>query len=324
MSRSTAFLVRRLLQALLTLLLATLVFHAAVSLLPGDPIRALFGPRRPQPEVYAAIQAQYNFDDPWIVRYAKYMADVLRGDWGYSFPGKVIANVEIGPPVVDVIAAALPISAALFFGAFVFQAVVGLTAGLLAVLLRRPLSGGLVYLAALVIVSVPVIVLAYSLQALFGYQLQWLPGAGISQGWRSYLLPVLALAAASAAFLALVTRSELSEVLTERYIRAAQARAIPSRRVIGVHAFRVTLIPVIAFVAANFGQVLTALVVVEGVFGIPGIGGALFTAIQTRDPAMLTALLTLATALVLAANLLADLLAVIIDPRIRDTGLVPT
>lgn len=317
MSGAVGFVVRRVLLVVFTLLLATLVFHAAVSLLPGDPVRALFGPVRPDPDVYAAMQQQYNFDDPWIVRYGKYLGDLLVGDWGYSFPGRVFAYVTVGPPVADVIRAALPVSGVLLLAAFLIQGVVGLAAGTLAALLRRPATGGLIYLTALGMVSVPVMVLAYSTQALFSYELRWLPVTGLSQGWRSYLLPVLSLAAAATAYLTLLTRSELGEVLISRYIKAAEARSIPPHRIVGLHALRAALVPVVTFLAANFGQVLTALVIVEGVFGIPGIGGALFDAIQTRDPAMLTALLTLATALVLVANLLADLLYAVIDPRIR-------
>lgn len=318
MSRAAAFGLRRLLQAALTLLLATLVFQGALELLPGDTIRALFGPRRPDPAVYAALQAQYNFDDPFPVRYGKYLGDLLTGDWGNSFPGGTVRNfVTPGPPIVDIVASSVPVSAVLLGGALVLQGVAGLVAGTVSALFRRPAAGGLIYLAAIGMVSVPVIVLAYASQALFAVELRWLPVTGVSAGLRSYVLPVLTLAAASAAYLTLLTRSELLETLRTRWIKAAEARSIPPHRIVGVHALRASLIPVITFLGANLGQLLTGLVVVEGVFGIPGVGGALFDAIQDRDPAVLTALLTLATATVLAGNLVADVLYATVDPRIR-------
>ncbi len=315
---AAAFAVRRLFQAVLTLLLATLVFQGALELLPGDPIRALFGPRRPEPGLYAALQARYDFDQPFPVRYAAYLGDLLTGDWGSSFPGGTVrGHVQEGPPIISIVRSALPVSAALLGASLVVQGAVGLVAGTLSVLLRRRAAGGLIYLAALGMVSVPVIVLAYASQALFAVELRWLPVTGTSQGLRSYVLPVLTLAAASAAYLTLLTRSELLEHLRARWMRAAEARSIPPHRIVGLHALRASLVPLVTFLGANAGQLLTGLVVVEGVFGLPGLGGALFAAIQERDPAVLTALLTLATAAVIAANLVADLLHAAVDPRVR-------
>jgi ABC-type dipeptide/oligopeptide/nickel transport system permease component len=317
-SAVAAFAARRLLQAAATLLLATFVFQGALELLPGDPIRALFGPRRPDPGLYAALEAQYNFDDPFLVRYGKYLGDLLTGDWGTSFPGGTVRSfVEQGPPIAELVGSALPVSAALLGAALVAQGAVGLVAGTLSALMRRRAAGGLIYLAAIGMVSVPVIVLAYATQALFAVELRWLPVTGSSQGLRSYVLPVLTLCAASAAHLTLLTRSELLETLRTRWVRAAEARSIPPHRIVGLHALRASLVPLVTFLGANAGQLLTGLVVVEGVFGLPGLGGALFEAIQERDPAVLTALLTLATATVITANLVADVLHAAADPRVR-------
>lgn len=115
----------------------------------------------------------------------------------------------------------------------------------------------------------------------------------------------------------LFASSELSDTMRARYVHVARARAIPEGRLVGMYALRPALVPVLTFVAANFGQLLTGLIIVEGVFGMPGVGGALFGAIQARDPALLIGLLIFSTTLVLVANFLADVLQSIVDPRVR-------
>lgn len=311
----TTFLLRRIAATVGTLLLATLVFHTVLSLLPGDPVRALFGPAQPDPEVYAAMRAQYHLDDPWFLRYVLYLSDLLRGDLGTSFPGAARNRVVTGPPVAAVITAAVPVSLRILLGSIIVQIVVGVTAG--AISARRQRWGAsAVYGVALVAVAMPVLVTAFLLQSLVGWELRWLPVSGMSAGWRSYVLPILSLSAAATAYVVLVTRSELTDTLHAAFIRNARARAIPESRIVGIHALRVALVPVVTLVAASFGQLLTGLVVVEGVFAQAGVGAALLRALQTRDPSLLIGLLLCATALVLVANLIADVLHVLIDPRV--------
>lgn len=317
------YLARRALLAVGTLLLATFVFHTALSLLPGDPIRALFGPARPDPGVYDALRAQYHFDDPWLTRYWLYLGDLLRGDWGYSFPGAARNRVEFGPPVVDILRGAVPVSARLLGAAVLLQAVVGVVAGVLARLSDDRVVGGALYAAAVTLVATPVILVAYVLRSGVGYGLGWFPTTGVSAGWTAYVLPTMAVAAAATGSVVLLTRSELGAAGGARYTVAARARAIPERRIVGVHALRASLVAIVTVVSANTAQLLTALIIVEGVFEIPGVGGTLFTAVQRRDHALLIALLVVATAAVLVANLVADLLYAAIDPRIRTTGEPP-
>lgn len=312
------FFVRRLLGSLFTLLLATFVFHTAISLLPGDPIRALFGPAQPDPAVYAGLAAQYHFDAPWYLRYLLYLGDLLRGDLGHSFPGAARNRIYQGPAVTSVLAGAIPVSLRILLGTLAIQVVVGLAAG--AVAARRQGWGPrAVYAVALVLVAVPVIVIAFVLQSVVGWELKWLPVTGMSAGWRSYVLPILSLSAATTAYVVLITRSELMETLEAPFIRYGRARSLPEWRIVGVHGLRASLVPVVTVIAANFGQLLTGLVIVEGVFAQAGVGGALFRALQTRDPGLLVGLLLFTTALVLVANLIADLLHVVIDPRVSLT-----
>lgn len=313
------FLARRLLQSIGTLLLASFVFHTALSLLPGDPVRALFGAARPDPGVYEAMRAQYHFDQPWYGRWWRYVADLASGDWGRSFPGQVRGRVQMGPPVADILQRAVPVSLRLLLGVLACEAVLGVAAGVFAVRRRHRPLGEALHLGALVAVAVPVIVWAFVLQSVFGQGLGWLPLGGLAD-WRGYVLPVVALSTTSTAYVVLLTRSELGQALGEVFIQAAFARAVPEGRVVGLHALRASLVTIVTFIAANFGQLLTGLIVVEGVFGIPGVGAALLGAIRLRDFALLIAMLLFAVAVVLVANLVADVLQTVIDPRVRRTG----
>jgi oligopeptide transport system permease protein len=310
------FLARRLAGGVVTVLLATFVFHTALTLLPGDPIRALFGAVRPSPEVYAAMRAQYHFDEPWYLQYLLYLGDLLRGDFGDSFPGATRRHIVHGPPVSDIIRGAFPVSARLLSAVLVVQTAVGVAMGTFMARWPRH-TVATMYGGALLVVAMPVVVTAFVAQTVVGWQLQWLPVSGVSSGWTSYVLPVLTLSAASTGYVALLTQSELSETLHAPFIKTARSRSIPEPRIVAVHGLRPSLVPVVTFVAGNIGQLLTGLVIVEGVFGLPGVGQTLLGAIQARDPSLLIGLLVLITAFVVVASLVADVLQILIDPRVR-------
>ena len=309
------YVMRRLLQTVVTLLAATLLFHASITALPGDPIRALFGIVRPEPEALAAAYRQFGFDKPYWVQYGNYLWDLLRGDLGHSFPA--VGGASLGPPVTAILARALPVSLRMLGAAVAIQLVAGLAAGVAAALHEHSPGSRLIYVSAIGVTSVPIIVVAYVTQTVLGVELGWLPMGGLHQGWVSYVLPTLALAAAATGYVVILTRSELLATLRQSFVRAARARSIPRRRLVGLHALRPALLPVVTYVAGNLGWLVTGLLVVEGVFGIPGLGGTLFTAIQRQDRALLVAIITVVTLAVIVANLAADLLYAVIDPRMH-------
>lgn len=310
-----AYLVRRGVQMVLSLWAALTLIFVAVTQLPGDPVRALFGFTPPPPEIYAAIENQFHLDEPLLTQYLLYLGDVLTGDLGRAFPLDPYGDAGAGPLVSDTVLATAPVSAVVVVGALLVQSVVGVVAGALATSGRRLGAG--VYAAALLLVSTPVIVAAYLLRTVFGSELRWFPLSGAAGGPLTYVLPVLSLAALSTGYVALLTRSELAETLTSPFVHAARARGLRTRRVIGVHALRPALIPVVTFVAANVGQLFVGLLVVEGIFGMPGLGGALFEAIHDRDRSLLVGLVTVVMAAVIVANAVADVAAAGLDPRIR-------
>jgi oligopeptide transport system permease protein len=313
------FVVRRGLQMVLSLWAALTLVFVAVTQLPGDPVRALFGFTPPPPEVYAAITDQFHLDEPLPVQYLLYLGDVLTGDLGRAFPLDVAGDVGTpGPLVSDVVVATAPVSAVVVVGALVVQSLVGVVAGALAATGRRVGVG--VYALALLLVSTPVLVAAYLLRTVLGVGLGWFPLSGAAGGPATYVLPVLALAALSTGHVALLTRAELAETLRAPFVHAARARGLRTRRVVGVHALRPAMVPVVTFVAANVGQLAVGLVVVEGVFGLPGLGGTLFQAVRDRDRSLLVGLVTVVMATVIVANALADVAAAALDPRISLEG----
>jgi ABC-type dipeptide/oligopeptide/nickel transport system permease component len=169
----------------------------------------------------------------------------------------------------------------------------------------------------MLLVATPVVVAAYVLRAMFAYHLGWFPLAGGSGKPVTYVLPILALAALSTGYVALLTRSELRETLHAPFVKAARGRGLSSWRVVSVHALRPALTPVVTFVAANVGQLFVGLLVVEGIFRMPGLGGALFASIRNRDRALLVGLVTVVMVAVIIANAIADVVAAALDPRVR-------
>jgi len=304
-------------QMVLSLWVALTLIFVAVTQLPGDPVRALFGFKAPPPEIYDAIRTRFGLDLPIWQQYALYLGNLLRGDLGYSYPLDGYGAARVGASVNDTLAGAAPVSAVLLAGALVVQVLFGVTAGALSAGRMRARLGGGVYVVALLLVSTPVLVAAYVLRTVFGLQLGWFPVNGVFAGAIAYVLPVLALAALATGYVILLTRSEVAETLASPFLQAARSKGLTTSRLLAVHALRPSLIPVVAFIAANVGQLVVGLIIVEGVFNLPGIGGAIFQSIRDRDRSLLVGLVTVVMVLVLIANAIADILTALIDPRLR-------
>ena len=311
-------------QMLVTLLVALTLIWVAVTVLPGDPVRALFGFRAPTPEAYARVRAQLRLDEPVLVQYVLYLRDVLTLDLGRAFPRDPFGRPEPGAEVWQLIRGTGATSAVLLLGALVVQAVVGVVAGALSAARAGTALGRAVDVVALLLVSTPVLVAAYVSRTVFGVELRLLPVAGVSSGWSSYVLPVLSLAALSTGYLVLLLKGELATALRAPYSAAARARGISDWRITAVHAMRPSLIPVATFLAANLGQLVTGLLIVEGVFRMPGVGGLLFGAIAARDRSLVVGIVTFVAVLVIVANAVADVLVAALDPRIRLQEQAPT
>ncbi len=302
------YVARRLLLTIPVLLGASFLIFAMVYALPGDPIRALGGDRPLPPADVAQQRDDFNLKDPLYLQYVKYIGDLVQGDLGTDFRGR---------PVLDTIEQRLPVTVRLTVVAVLFEAVIGLVAGLLAGIRRNSFLDNLVLVSSTLIVSIPILVLAFVAQYVFGLELGWFPIAGIQQGWASYILPGLVLASGSLAYVARLTRTSVAENLRADYVRTARAKGLPNRTVITRHLLRNSLIPVVTFIGADIGTLLGGAIVTEAVFNLPGIGRAVFDAVQGQEGAVVVGIVTLMVFFFIFFNLVVDVLYAVLDPRIR-------
>jgi oligopeptide transport system permease protein len=290
------------------LLGASLLIFSMVYALPGDPIRALAGDRPLSEAVQAQLRTEYNLDDPLLIQYAKYLGGLVQGDFGTDFSGR---------PVLDTIVDRLPVTARLALVAVAFEILIGILAGVLAGLRRGSFFDNLVLVSTTVVVSIPVFVLGFLAQYVFGVRLGWFPIAGISDGWYSYVLPGFVLAALSLAYVARLTRTSLAENLQSDYVRTARAKGLSEVSVVGKHTLRNSLIPVVTFIGADLGALMGGAIVTESVFNIPGLGRAVYDAVLRQEGAVVVGIVTLFVFFYIFFNLVVDVLYAALDPRIR-------
>lgn len=299
---------RRLLMALPVLLGTSFLIFAMVYALPGDPIRALAGDQPLPPEVVAQLRAEHNLDDPLLLQYVKYLGQLFQGNLGTDFAGNAVS---------ETIALRLPITARLAIVAIIFEIIFGITAGVLCALYKNSWFDNLVLVSTTMVVSVPVFVLAFLAQWLFGFQLGWFPVAGIANGWFSLILPGLVLAALSMAYVARLTRTSMVETLGADHVRTARSKGISELRVVTRHGLRNALIPVVTFIGADLGAMMGGAIVTESVFNIPGIGRAVFDAVRNQEGPVVVGIVTMMVFFFIFFNLVVDVLYGVLDPRIR-------
>jgi len=287
----------------------TFIIYVAVFSLPGDPIRALAGDRQLPQSVIDAINAKYLLDQPLWTQYAHYLGNLLTGDLGLDLTGRAVG---------DKLAARWPVTITLALTAWVLQIILGLAVGVLSALHRgRALDRGLL-IASIALSCIPVFVLGITAQIVFGVRLDWLPVAGIREGWPlSYLLPALVIALIGLAAVSRLVRGSMIENLEADYVRTARAKGIGEGRVVGLHVMRNSMIPTATYLATDLGFLLGGTVVIEGIFNLPGVGNLLFTAIRDHEAAMVVGISTALIVIFLVTSLLVDALHALLDPRIR-------
>jgi peptide/nickel transport system permease protein/oligopeptide transport system permease protein len=287
---------------------ATFLIFALVYAVPGDPIDALSGERPLAPAVRAELRERFHLDDPLFVRYGKYLNGLAHGDFGQSFRGEDVSTI---------MARRFPVTVRLGLLAFAITAVLGLAAGVLAGLRRKTWVDSLVLVSTTAVVAIPGFVLGYAAQLLLGVKLGLFPVAGIGEGLRSYLLPALVLGSLSLCYVARLARASLAEVLRADYVRTARAKGLTGRRVVGIHALRNSLIPVVTFLGIDLGALMAGAIVTEGIFNVPGVGQAVFKAVGAQEYPTVVGIVTALVLVFIAANLLVDILYAVLDPRIR-------
>ena len=301
------YLARRLAASALILLGVSIVTFGLTFLIPADPVRMIAG-RSASPQAVENIRHQLGLDQPVPVQYARYLGKLVQGDLGRSYVQKA--------EVSELIASRLPATLLLMAGAIFFELLIGLPAGILAATQRGKWLDRGVMIVSFAGVSAPQFVVGLLLLYVFANLLGWFPLSGF--GTLGHLiLPALTLGIAGGGWYSRMMRSSMIEVLRHDYIRTARAKGLSGRRVILVHALRNAILPVIAMIGLDIGIFMSGVVVVESVFGWPGIGQLAWLAIQRIDIPIIMGVTLVAAVAIVIGNLLADLATPLIDPHIR-------
>ncbi|AXH35658.1 ABC transporter permease [Humibacter sp. BT305] len=303
------YILRRLLQAIPVLLGTTFLIYFMVFAMPGDPLLALFGDKTPNPALLAQLRAEYHLDQPFIVQYFLYLGGIFVGDFGTSFSGE---------PVSQILARTFPVTIQLAILALAIEFILGVLVGLVSGLRKGKLFDASALVVSLILISLPIFVIAFVAQFIFGIQLGW-ARTTVSTGApiQDLILPAIVLASISFAQIVRLTRSSVIETSGLDFVRTAYSKGLSRRRVIPVHILRNSLIPVVTYAATDFGVLLVGATVTEGIFNVPGVGRTLYQAIIRGEGPTVVSFVTVMVLIYLVVNLIVDLLYGLLDPRIR-------
>ncbi len=301
------FLAKRLGQALVILWGVTVITFILSFMIPADPVRMIAG-RSATQQTVESIRHQLGLDQPLPVQYARYVARLAQGDMGRSYVQKT--------EVAELIASRLPATLLLMAGAIFFELLIGMPAGLFAATRRGGVADRTVMILSFVGVSAPQFVVGLLMLYAFAFVLQWFPLGG--WGTLSHLiLPALTLGITGGGWYSRMTRSSTIDVLRQDYIRTARAKGLGEGRVVLVHGLRNAILPIVAMIGLDIGIFMSGAVVVESVFGWPGIGQLAWQAIQRIDIPIIMGVTLVAAIAIVLGNLIADIATSLIDPRVR-------
>jgi len=317
------YVIRRLIQAVPLLIAISVIVFAIIEVAPGDPAQMYIDPEKgADPAYIEAVRHSLGLDQPVYVRYISWLVKTLQGDFGFSFRTRRPVALEIGDR--------LPNTLLLGGVALLISMVIAVPIGIISALKRYTLIDYILSTLALVGISVPVFWVALVLLQIFAIQLNWLPGVGMRsvrveyEGFaaildviRHMILPATVLSLAQTASWSRYQRSALLEVLGQDYIRTARAKGVRERRVIGVHALRNALIPMVTLIGLSVPSIVTGAFITETIFGWPGMGRLGVESINGRDYPIIMAVTMLSALLIVFGNLLADIAYAWVDPRIR-------
>lgn len=300
---------KRLLQAIPVVLGSTLIIYAMVFLQPGDPIVALFGDKPVSESVRAQLMEQYNLDKPFLVQWLLFLKGALTLDFGMAYSGQ---------PVFDMVARAFPVTFKLAVMALIFEAVLGIIAGFYTGLRRGKIFDSTMLVVSLIVIAIPIFVLGFVMQLIFGVRLGWAPATvGGDASIQRLILPAIVLGAVSFAYVLRLTRTSVIENLTADHVRTARAKGVPEGQLGRRHVLRNSLIPVVTYLGADLGTLMTGAVVTEGIFNVPGIGNLAFQAVLRGENPTVVSVVTIMVLVYVIMSLIVDLLYALLDPRIR-------
>ncbi|MFA0039064.1 oligopeptide ABC transporter permease OppB [Vibrio chagasii] len=302
------FIAKRVFEAIPTMLVLITVSFFLMRFAPGNP----FSTEKPlPPEVMANIEAKYGLDKPVFEQYTTYLFNVVQGDFGPSFK-------YLDYSVNELISVALPVSAKVGFVAFVFTVILGVTVGTIAALKHNTWVDYTIMSTAMLGVVMPSFVLAPALIYLFSLHWDIFPAGGWQGGTFMYIvLPVIAMSLLYVATFARITRGSMIETLNSNFIRTARAKGLSYRYIVVKHALKPALLPVVSYMGPAFVGIITGSVVVETIFGLPGIGKLFVNAAFNRDYSLVMGVTILIGFLFILFNAIVDILLALIDPKIR-------
>ena len=301
------YIIRRFMQAFLILLGVSFITFVLLYLVPADPARQIAG-RSATAQTVANIREQLGLNLPFYEQYWRYLINLLQGDFGRSY----LQKTQVG----ELIASRLPASLLLMGAAIVTELVFGLAIGIIAAVRRNSILDRTLMVISFIGVSTPQFVVGILLLYLFAVKLAWFPIGGYGT-FQHLILPSLTLGVLGAGWYSRMMRSSLIDVLNQDYVRTASAKGMPRIRVIFRHAVPNALLPVIAMIGIDIGFFMSGIVVVESVFGWPGIGQLAWQAIQRIDIPIIMGVTLISACAIVLGNLLADLIAPFVDPRIK-------
>ena len=302
------FILKRLLEAIPTLLVLITVSFFMMRFAPGNPFSS---ERGVSPEVMANIQQKYGLDKPVYQQYFTYLGNLAQGDLGPSFKYKDFS-------VNDQVRKALPVSATIGSLAFLLALGLGVGLGIMAALRQNSWVDYSSMSLAMLGVVMPSFVLAPVLTLIFAINLKWLPAGGWNGGQLPYMvLPVIGMAMYYVSSIARIMRGSMIETMNSNFIRTARAKGLPLRHIILHHALRPAMLPVVSYLGPAFVGIITGSVVIETLFGLPGIGQLFVNGALNRDYSMVLGLTILVGALTITFNAVVDILYAFIDPKIR-------
>lgn len=301
------YIVKRILIAIPVLIGVMLIIFLLLNVVPGDPITLMMR-EHIKPELIERMREQMGLDKPVLVRFAIYMKDAIRGDFGVSY--------KLNRNVTTLILNAFPHTVRLTIFAALIAWIIGIPAGIVSAVKQNSFTDRFFMSFSLMGVSMPVFWAALMLQYVFAFKLKWLPVSGY-ETWKHLLMPAIVLGWSSAGTIARLTRSSLLEIMKNDFVRTARAKGLKENSVVVGHALKNAMLPVVTMMAIQVASLLSGAVITESVFGIPGIGRLAVNSIQNRDMPLLQGTVVFTTILIIVGNLVADILYSVIDPRIR-------
>lgn len=301
------FVLKRLLGAIPTIFVIITIAFFLIRVAPGGPFDQ---ERTLPPEIQANLNRVYHLDKPLVMQYGMYLKNILQGDFGPSFQYK-------DRTVTELIAIGFPVSLQLGGIAIVMALVIGSFLGITAALRQNTAVDYSVMGVAMTGITIPNFVMAPLLILLFAVVLNWLPAGGWGEDWKQRILPIVTLALPQIAYISRMMRGSMIEVLRSNYIRTAKAKGLSQGKIIRKHCLRAAMLPIISYLGPATAAVITGSVVIEQIFGIPGVGRYFVQGSLNRDYTLVMGIVVFYGALIVLFNMIVDIVYSLLDPKVK-------